>query len=598
MKIKILSTSVVIIMLASVMQAQAAFNFDLENLRNQDSFLTKAYDVIKIQNAWEFIRNNIANLLPVSIGIVDTGIDANHQEFNNPKVDFGSSPTTALMDSSAPKGHGTQVIGIIGANNVLGSGGALSVDSLQMNGIVSGALEETQYKLEVENFNVATTTQSSGVFAALENALRRNPSVVNMSFGAPKCSATSLAKECYKTDADFIDAFGAYTKVFNALENQDVLFVAAAGNWDIDTRLNVLPATIRLPNLITIGATDLDDKRATFFPLTDLKSNFGSDVDISAPGVSVYAPKPGNTYDIPRRILGVPVPGLGFSGTSASAPMVTGVAGILKAIKPMLTPLDIKRILIRTADPVRTGEPTKRLGTGCYLNPNSPVFTGCRLNALRAVQAAFGIRYIDDFEALSLGPLKNQGGWFFSPATAPNFVVQDAVVSEGNKAVKGQCTAPCPTDQVIGKSIPGPASAAVPIEPITNTTAFTTISFDMRVESGLGQVLATDAFFRNVFIVFQNPDGGIFLVDGIGSSTLLRAGAELGTWYHLDVHVDLENQRVRARIDDGPWSAFVPFLAPITSIDHVHLRVGSGLTPTLVDTVAYYDSIYVTVQEP
>ena len=52
MKIKILLTGVAIIMSASTVQAQAAFNFDLENLRSQDSFFTRAYDIVKAQSAW------------------------------------------------------------------------------------------------------------------------------------------------------------------------------------------------------------------------------------------------------------------------------------------------------------------------------------------------------------------------------------------------------------------------------------------------------------------------------------------------------------------------------------------------------------------
>jgi subtilisin family serine protease len=120
-KIFLISTVFAALLLAT--QTRAAFIFDLENLRSQDSFLTKAYDVIKVQNTWEFLKNSAVNLSPVRIGIVDTGVDMGHQEFNNPKVDFGSSATTALIDSDAPKGHGTQVAGIIGANNVVGAGG-------------------------------------------------------------------------------------------------------------------------------------------------------------------------------------------------------------------------------------------------------------------------------------------------------------------------------------------------------------------------------------------------------------------------------------------------------------------------------------------
>lgn len=367
-KIKIFLISCILLALSSFANAQSVFRFDLENLKNQDAFLVKAYDITKIQNAWEFIKNSSINLSPIKIGIVDTGADASRQEFNNPKVDFGSSTAGALIDSHAPKGHGTQVVGIIGANNVLGSGGVLSADSPQMNGIVSGILKETQYKLEVENFRTAAATQSSAVFAALEKLLKRNPMIVNMSISMSKCSAISKIRrgllgltECYKTDVDFVDTSRAYMKIFNMPENQHALFVTAAGNWDVDADVT-LPAAIKLPNTITVGAIDLNDERAAFVPLIGAKSNFGFNIDISAPGKSVYAPKPGNLYEDPKGIDAK------FSGTSASAPMVTGVAGLIKAINPTLTPAQIKDILIRNADPIQTDKPI-----------------GGRLNALKAV---------------------------------------------------------------------------------------------------------------------------------------------------------------------------------------------------------------------
>ena len=113
-----------------------------------------------------------------------------------------------------------------------------------------------------------------------------------------------------------------------------------------------------MPNLVVVGATNVNDERAVFGPLE--ASNFGHTVNIAAPGIDVYAPKPGGGYDD------------NFSGTSAAAPLVTGVAGLIKAIKPALTPSEIKEILTKTAntDPVIT-------------TTDKPI--GRRLNALKAV---------------------------------------------------------------------------------------------------------------------------------------------------------------------------------------------------------------------
>lgn len=79
------------------------------------------------------------------------------------------------------------------------------------------------------------------------------------------------------------------------------------------------------------------------------------------------------------------------AGTSFSAPMVTGVAAILKSIKPTLSPAEIKAVLQKSADPIKTDQP---LGSGCFDPNNNPQgFNGCRLNALKAVQALLAPKF-------------------------------------------------------------------------------------------------------------------------------------------------------------------------------------------------------------
>lgn len=124
----------------------AALGFDLTNLRNQNEIFTKAYDIIKIQEAWEEIQQSSrsTSLSGVKIGIIDVdGVDANHEEFMGEiingslvgNIDFGDTPLSARVDEG---GHGTAVAGIIGANNI-SFFKTLEADSPQMSGIVSGA---------------------------------------------------------------------------------------------------------------------------------------------------------------------------------------------------------------------------------------------------------------------------------------------------------------------------------------------------------------------------------------------------------------------------------------------------------------------------
>lgn len=346
-------------------------SFDLENLRNQDVNLTKAYDTIGIQEAWEKILVSIASTSSVIVGIVDTGVDVNHQEFNAPGVNLGRF---VLVDFD-PGGHGTQVSGIIGANNISAIT-PLPVDSPQINGILSGILTENEYTLEVRP-GISTLLSLA---ANLESVINSNSQVINMSFGISLCDFLSedqkrlVENRCIKSTGEFISKKAAYSEIF--ISNPDILFIAAAGNFGLPIS-NVLPAGVSTQNILVVGATDLLDSRAIFSSFES--SNFNS--DISAPGVGVYAPKPSGGYD-PN-----------FSGTSASAPLVTGVAALLKALEPeyqkhtpglVMTPAKIKEILQISADPITTDKP---LGSGCFTAEKSPGtgYNGCRLNAHRAV---------------------------------------------------------------------------------------------------------------------------------------------------------------------------------------------------------------------
>ncbi len=125
----------------------------------------------------------------------------------------------------------------------------------------------------------------------------------------------------------------------NALQNaieyaqaNDVLFVAAAGNFGSDNdRFPNYPSNIDLDNVLAVAASDHNDELASF-------SQYGlTTVDIAAPGVDILSAVMDNAYT-------------SYSGTSMATPHVAGVAALLKAYNSRLSAVEIKDIILASAD--------------------------------------------------------------------------------------------------------------------------------------------------------------------------------------------------------------------------------------------------------
>ncbi|MFU8789800.1 MAG: S8 family peptidase [Methylobacter sp.] len=194
--------------------------------------------------------------------------------------------------------HGTHVAGTIAAvaNNdgVIGVAFGAKVLPIRVLGKCGGYLSDI----------------SDGIVWAAGNTVpgvpaNANPAkVINMSLGgAGQCGAT-------------------FQNAINGANQRGVTVVAAAGNNNVDAA-NTTPSNCN--GVIAVAATDKDGKKASF-------SNYGSSVDIAAPGVSVASTRnDGATTPTSHGYYYL-------SGTSMATPHVAGLAGLMLAKDPTLTP--------------------------------------------------------------------------------------------------------------------------------------------------------------------------------------------------------------------------------------------------------------------
>ncbi len=116
----------------------------------------------------------------------------------------------------------------------------------------------------------------------------------------------------------------------------NTLFVTAAGNSNSDTGfLQDVPASLELPNLITVGATNQAGDATTF-------TSYGKTVTIYADGFHVDSYIPGG-----RRVK--------LSGTSMASPAVANLAAKLFALDPSLTPEKAKSLILDGSTPSEDG---------------------------------------------------------------------------------------------------------------------------------------------------------------------------------------------------------------------------------------------------
>jgi subtilisin family serine protease len=227
----------------------------------------------------------------VTAYVVDTGVLAQHADFGG-RVLAGWTAVSDGRGSGDCNGHGTHVAGTVaGATyGVAKAATVVPVRVLDCNG--SGYNSDV-----VAGLDWVAAHHTAGV-----------PAVVNLSLGGPASSAVDAA--------------------IQAVMNDGVTAVVAAGNSAVDA-CGSSPA--RVPAAITVAASDSTDRQASF-------SNFGSCVDLYAPGVGITSAYYTSTTATAS-----------MSGTSMATPHVAGAAAVLLSQNPALTPAQVAGALASSA---------------------------------------------------------------------------------------------------------------------------------------------------------------------------------------------------------------------------------------------------------
>ena len=296
------------------------YNSLLWHLFFTDSDTMKLYSVsneshINAKKSWELSKG-----AGVKIAVIDETFEPLHEDIiDGVYATYNiTDETTNVTNSATSSSHGHSCAGMIGArDNLVGTIGIAPESQL----ILIGA--NLQY--------------DSQLILAFDKAVELGAQVISCSWGSYQVSDTLAAKIQEVHDAGVV-----------------IVFAAGNDNCSLDTICSGITSPSdesELNSVIGVGGSGENNDRVSY-------SNYGSKIDILAPA--------GDKVDY-LGILGVDDIGsdgsndqFGFvdenyafiEGTSFSAPLVAGVAGLMLSVNPNLTPDEIRTIIIETASKI------------------------------------------------------------------------------------------------------------------------------------------------------------------------------------------------------------------------------------------------------
>ncbi|MBK9292846.1 MAG: S8 family serine peptidase [Oligoflexia bacterium] len=303
---------------------------------------TYGLNKLRMPEVWRKNKNLVGT--NIKVGILDTGIDAEHPDLTGKTIafkDFVNAKPAPYDDHS----HGTHVAGTI-------SGGAKSGTAI---GVAPGA------KLIVGK---VFSAQGSGSTAKILEAMQwisdpdsnpqtnDAPALVSNSWGGGNPSAGMDPSE------------NPYCRAVDGWVKLGILPVFAAGNSGSGAKTVNLPGGC--PAALTVGATDSNDQIASFSSRGPAVWKTGSMIKptVSAPGVAVLSSVPGGKYK-------------SYSGTSMATPHTAGLATLVYQTNPNINVEAVTKLLT-----------TGAVDLGAQGNDNDYGFG--RIDALNTLKVIFG----------------------------------------------------------------------------------------------------------------------------------------------------------------------------------------------------------------
>ena len=239
---------------------------------------------INMPSAWNITLGNPN----IKVAVIDAGLQVTHPDLKGSII----KPYNAVTGGkSIPASiHGTHVAGIIAA----------SMNKVGITGIAP------KVKIIPVNVFEGETADIYTVADGIDYAVKAGADIINL----------SLTTEDYTEVLDY--------SIQSAVK-KGVLVVAAVGNET--TSRPQYPAAYE--HVVAVSATSYSDRRATF-------SNYGSYINLSAPGVNIYSTVPTNSYK-------------NENGTSMATPIVSGVSALILSKNPFLTPTQVTNILQKSS---------------------------------------------------------------------------------------------------------------------------------------------------------------------------------------------------------------------------------------------------------